>query len=139
MNACFVNPDAYFYPAAKLIYSISKSNPAIITTTDNTEVIGGVLIATPADHGYSSGLIVRIEIPWACGMQQLNHFTGEITVVDKTTFVIAADTTNYDDFAIPLVPDPHRGNPEWTDICAQVIPVGENSLQLNNATINTLP
>jgi hypothetical protein len=134
MTACYVNQEAYFYPAAKLIYSISKTNPAIVTTTNEHEVVGGVLVAVPDDHGYSSGLIVRIEIPEACGMQQLNGFAGEITVTGATTFAIAADTTNYDDFVIPLAP-----NPAWAETCAQVIPFGENSLQLNNATINTLP
>ena len=134
MSTCYVNPQAYFYPAAKLIYSISQSNPAIITTTNSTEVVGGVLIATPANHGYSSGLIVRIDIPEACGMQQLNGFAGEITVTSPTTFVIAADTTRYDPFVIPLLPDPI-----WAETCAQVIPFAENSLQLTNATVNTLP
>jgi hypothetical protein len=134
MSTCSVNPNPIFYPAAKLIYSISQSNPAVITTTNSTEVVGGVLISTPANHGYSSGLIVRIDIPPACGMQQLTGYAGEIIVTGLTTFTIDTNTTTYDSFVIPLIP-----NPAWAETCAQVIPFAENSFQLKNATINLLP
>jgi hypothetical protein len=129
-----VNPKAYFYPVTRLIYSITQSNPALITTTNNTQVVGGVLQAVPANHGYGPGVIVRIDIPEACGMQQLNGFAGEITITSPTTFTVAVDTTQYDPFVIPLAPVP-----AWAETCAQIVPFSENSLLLTNATVNTLP
>jgi hypothetical protein len=134
MSTCFVNPNVYFYPAARLILSITQSNPALITTTNNTQVVGGVLQAVPADHGYETGLIVRIDIPQACGMRQLNGFAGEIIVTSPTTFTLDVDTSNYDAFAIPLAPDPF-----WAQTCAQVIPFAEDNSMLTSAVQNTLP
>ena len=134
MSTCFVNPNVYFYPAARLILSISESSPAIITTTNNTQVVGGVLIAVPAPHGYETGLTVRIDIPQVCGMQQLNGFAGEIVVTSPTTFTIDVDTRNYDSFAIPLAP-----NPFWAQTCAQVVPFAEDNNILTSAVQNTLP
>lgn len=134
MSTCFVNPGAYFYPVARLIYSISQSSPVVITTTNSTQVVGGVLQSVPEAHGYSSGLIVRIEIPEACGMQQLNGFAGEILVTGPTTFTLATSSINYDPFVIPLAPVP-----SWAQTCAQVIPFAEDNSMLYNATVNTLP
>jgi hypothetical protein len=134
MSTCFVNPNAYFYPVARLILSISQSSPAIITTTNNTQVTGGVLVAVAAPHGYESGLTVRLDIPVACGMQQLNGFAGEIIVTSPTTFTIAADTTKYDPFVIPLAPIP-----PWAQTCAQVVPFAEDNSMLTSAVQNILP
>jgi hypothetical protein len=134
MSTCFVDPNVYFFPAARLILSISKASPAVITTTNNTQVVGGVLVAAPADHGYETGLIVRLDIPQACGMQELNGFAGEIIVTGPTTFTIDVDTRNYDSFAIPLAPDPF-----WAQTCAQVIPFAEENSMLTSAVFNTLP
>jgi hypothetical protein len=134
MSTCYVNPNAYFYPVARLILSVTQSNPAIVTTTNNTQVTGGVLIAVAANHGYQSGLVVRMDIPFACGMQQLNGFNGEITVMSPTTFTIAVDTSNYDPFVIPLAP-----TPPWAQTCAQVVPFAEDNSMLTSAVQNILP
>lgn len=134
MSTCFVDPNVYFFPAARLILSISQSYPALITTTNNTQVVGGVLVAVPADHGYETGLAIRIGIPEACGMQQLDGFTGEIIVTGPTTFTLDIDTSNYDAFSIPVAP-----NPFWAQTCAQVIPFAENNSMLTSAVQNTLP
>ena len=134
MSTCYVNPNAYFFPSMRLIYSITKSRPAIITTTNNTTVTGGVLVAVPAVHGYSSGLIVRLLVPEACGMQQINDFYGEIVVIDAYSFSMDIDSTGFDDFSIPVAPIP-----AWADTCAQVIPFAENNASLLQATVNMLP
>lgn len=119
MPRCFADPNPIFQPAMRLIAAISQSIPATVTTT--------------FDHLYVSGTKVRLDIPFADGMQQANQFVGPIVVTGSTTFTIDLDTTNFDAFAIPVAPDPH------TNICAQVVPVGELNSQLTAAVRNTLP
>lgn len=119
MSTCYANPDPTFLPAMRLIASITNSYPAVVTTT--------------FDHDYISGLVVRIHIPVACGMQELNDFVGEVTVINDTSFSLDIDTTRYQAFAIPAAPVP-----PWLDTCAQVIPVGEDSDMLTEATRNIL-
>ncbi len=103
----------------RLIAGITKSNPAVVTTT--------------FDNQYKEGTIVRLDIPPGCGMQQANQFVGPITIINTTDFAIALDSTNFDTFSIPVGANPH------IDICAQVVPIGEVSLTLNAATVNVLP
>src|ERR1700734_1201635 len=76
-----------YQPAMRIIAAISNSNPVGITTTFN--------------HQYVSGLIVRIDIPAALGMQQLNQMFGPITVTGNTTFTLPIDSTNFDLFVLP--------------------------------------
>ena len=108
---CYADPNPQFTPAMRLISSITKACPTVITTS--------------FDHGYLSGLLVRIKIPIACGMQQLGNYLGYITVTGATTFTLDVYSTSYDTFAIPTSPTPTI--PIWSDICAQVLPVGELS------------
>jgi hypothetical protein len=116
---CYANPNPIYQPAMRLIASITNANPAVVTTTFANQ--------------YKNGLIVRLDIPTACGMQQANGMTGAITIIDDTSFYIAIDTTLFDTFAIPVSP-PNREN-----ICAQVVPVGEINETLINAVQNVLP
>jgi hypothetical protein len=112
----------------RIISAITQANPAEVTTT--------------FAHQYISGIIVRLDIPPACGMQQLSAMapsalqdrTGvfEILVTGATTFTIPIDTTLFDVFAIPVAPLPQ------TNTCAMVVPVGEISSTLKAATINIL-
>ncbi len=116
---CYANPNPIYYPAMRLIEAITNAEIALVTTT--------------FAHQYKDGLIVRLDIPSACGMQQANTLTGAIAVLSDTTFLIDIDTTNFDAFAIPVDP------PAAVNICAQVVPVGEVNETLRNATVNTLP
>ncbi len=116
---CYANPNPAFKPAYRLISAITNANPAVVTTS--------------IDHGYTSGMIVRLIIPPACGMQQANKMTGQITVTGITTFTIDLDTTLFDPFAIPALTDTH------IDICPQVVPIGEDNSMLNEAVRNVLP
>lgn len=103
----------------RLIASITNANPATVTTTFANQ--------------YETGLIVRLDLPLAVGMQQANGLTGTITVIDSVTFTINIDTTNFDAFSIPVSPRP------FDNTCAQVVPVGEVNEQLDQATRNILP
>src|ERR1700679_3621730 len=112
----YANPNPVYQPAMRLISAITNSFPATITTT--------------FAHQYISGTIVRIDIPFADGMQQLNQQTAPITVINTTQFSIPIDTTLYTAFAIPV------GAPPFINTAAQVVPVGEISSTLDAATVN---
>lgn len=116
---CYADPNPDYYPAMRLIAAITNGNPAVITTT--------------FAHGYGTGIIVRIVVPKADGMEQINGMTGTITVTGDTTFTIDIDTTYFEAFAIPGVYPPH------TDICALVIPIGEVNETLLYASRNVAP
>jgi hypothetical protein len=115
---CKADPDAYFQPAARLIYSITSANPALVTTT--------------FAHQYKTGLIVRLKVPEVCGMSQVNKQTYQITVIDATSFTIPVDATAYDPFLV-LTPTDF---PSYIDLCAWVIPVGEGVDYTDSAEIN---
>jgi hypothetical protein len=119
MSTCYANPNPIFQPAMRLIASITNANPAIVTTTFANQ--------------YETGLIVRLDLPPAVGMQQADGATGTITVIDDTSFSIDIDTTGFDVFSIPMSPGP------FDNTCAQVVPIGEVNEQLNQATRNILP
>ena len=116
---CYANPNPIFQPAMRLVASITNSDPALVTTT--------------FAHQYNTGLIVRLELPLAVGMQQADGMQGVITVVSATEFYISINTTTFDPFLIP--PDP----PPLVNTCAQVVPVGEVNETLAYATRNVLP
>jgi len=104
-----------FQPAMREITAISQDQLGIVTTS--------------FDHNYHDGLIVRLDIPPKFGMQQANGLTGEVVRIDGTHFAINIDTTNFDPFIIPI----------GALQVAQVVPVGENTLQVWQATRDVLP
>jgi len=107
-----------FQPAMRTISGITNSYPVIVTT--------------PVNHLYITGTIVRISIPQACGMQQLHNYMGTLTYASPTTFTLDVDTTHFDAFVIPVGISPH------VDICAQVLPIGEDPYQITAALHNVL-
>jgi len=118
LDRCQIVQNSEFFPVMNIIVSITNSNPATVVTH--------------AAHGYIDGIIARLDIPPADGMQQANGITGTITVVDDVTFTIDINTTNFDTFAIPSDPTPHD------QICAQVVPIGEVNSTLQAALQNIL-
>jgi hypothetical protein len=100
-----------FQPAMRIITAISQSNPAIITTS--------------FAHQYDNGIIVRLDIPLKNGMQSIAGITYPILVTGLTTFSVPVDSTNFQAFT--------------NNACAQVVPVGELTHQLHDATRNVLP
>ena len=110
-TACYANPFPTYQPAMRIVTAISQSNPAIITTSFN--------------HQYASGIIVRLDIPLANGMQQISGIQYPITVTGLTTFTVPVDSTNFQAFT--------------NNSCTCVVPVGELTSQFTNATNNVLP
>lgn len=118
---CYANPSPTFQPAYRLITAISNARRASITTS--------------FDHDFYTGTVVRLMIPDATGMGAINQSQGTVTVTSPTTFTIDIDTTYVNAFAIPTVfmsSDPH------VDICALVVPIGEDNSILYAATQNVL-
>ena len=107
------------------ILSITQDENALVTTT-----LDGL---NPGNHQYSTGLIVRLYVPYGFGMVQVNQLYGPITVVNDTQFTIPIDTTNFDAFVVPDYQPGAFGTP------AQVVPIGEVNELLTEATQNVLP
>lgn len=116
--ATFPFTQPVFQPAMRLLVAITQSNPAVITVSPN--------------HLYKTGLIVRFDIPFVNGMQQLNQQTASIIVTGLTTFTVPIDTTQFDAFVVPLVPTANN-----TTACC--VPIGEDNDILTQAVMNVLP
>jgi hypothetical protein len=114
-----------FKPAARNILTITNAGNAEVTTTFN-----GV---DPGEHGYNTGLIVRLYIPIGFGMEQGNLLFAPIEVISDTAFTIDIDTSLMDPFVIPDIYPGHFATP------ASCVPVGEKDSVLLNATRNVLP
>lgn len=115
---CYAFPKPVFGPAMRLIASITNAPNCVVTTT--------------FAHGYVTGTIVRLDIPPACGMQQINQQTTPIIVTGDTTFATTIDSSLFDPFLIPM------GLPAWVNICPQVVPIGEVNETLKAALQNIL-
>lgn len=116
--------DPMFQRAMRNVLTITQAEQAVITTT-----FDGI---NPGDHDYSSGLIVRLNVPDGFGMVQANQLQGEITVLSSSTFSMPIDTTNFDAFVVPPLHPGYNGTP------STVVPVGEISAILTIATQNVL-
>ena len=105
-----------FQPALRFIANITRSNPAVVTTT----------IA----HLYNTGLIARLYIPQDFVMYQADQQFAAITVLNDTQFAIALDTQTYDAFVNP-------GNNLAR--AAMVVPIGQIPQKIDSAFDNKLP
>ena len=121
--------DPRFYPPTRLITSISKATSAVI-----------VLSVT---HQYVVGQQVRIIVPTAYGMTEINNQLLTITAINTTTnsITVNIDSTNFTTFAFPTSAVAALGVN-----FAQVVPVGETAVNsvsqpfgnlLDDATRNT--
>lgn len=118
-------PFPTFQRAMRNILSITQAEQALITTTYD-----GIV---PGDHQYSTGLIVRLIIPYGFGMTQINELYAPITVINSTQFTMPINTLAFDPFVVPSYNPGHFGTP------AQTIPIGEVNEILTEATQNVLP
>lgn len=136
-----MNPLVRYVPPAVNISNISNSSPAVVTTT------------TP--HGYQSGINIRIVIPYPHVMPELNEqdFIGFVlsptqiilayddfygTYANGTNNVSVVDTTNSTPWSAGpniLVTPPPPSAPFFVPAqIAQVVPIGEQSITLKNAS-----
>ena len=118
-------PFPMFQRAMRNILSITQAQQAVITTT-----FDGI---NPGYHQYMTGLIARIYVPDGFGMTQIDKKQSTITVLSPSTFSVDINTTNFDPFVIPNYQPGNFGTP------ANVVPVGEVSSILTEATQNVLP
>lgn len=91
-----------FLPSSNIVIAITRANPGIVTTS--------------SDHGYLTGLFVRIVCPISIGMNEVLNDVFKITVLTPTTFSIETDTSNFTSFAVSS-----------SSQSCQVIPVGNES------------
>lgn len=110
-----------YKPAVRDISAITQTDPVVVTTT--------------FPHSYLTGLILRLYVPPAYGMQQLNRRKGEITVTSPTTFTMPFNGTVMDAFVVP--PDPSIPTAPLSN-SAQSVPIGENTAILTQSFVNVL-
>lgn len=115
-----------YQPAMRLVTNITNAFPAVVTTS--------------FAHQYLSGTQIRLDVPFANGMYQMDQQFGPITVLSPTTFSIPIDSTQFDVFVIPSNPIPSiPSNPisNYSEACC--VPIGELNSQLTAAVQNVLP
>lgn len=101
-----INFQPQFYPRHRTISAISKASSAVITMT--------------VAHGYTAGQAVRINVPAACGMTEIDGLIGNITAVTASTITVDIDSTAFTTFAFPVT-----AAVPFTP--ALVVPVGETA------------
>lgn len=108
--------DAEFYPRRRFITSITQATSAVITMS--------------VTHGLTAGQSIRLNVPSAFGMTEMDGLLANITAVStaNNTVTVDVDSSAFTAFSFPLT----AGVP-FTQ--AQVIPVGETA---NGTYANTL-
>lgn len=111
-----------FYPSRRRITKITKASSAVITLS--------------VTHGYTVGQAVRITVPAAFGMVEMNNLVGNITAINTNTssgntITVDIDSTSFTTFAFPLT----AAGP-FTP--AEVVPVGEDTALANSLAVNVL-
>lgn len=69
-----------FTPTRYEIASITKANPAVLSTTSATTL--------------TTGQVVRVLIPERCGMQQLNNVLVQVTFISTSSFSLQYSQCN---------------------------------------------
>lgn len=101
-----------FLPPSNTITSITQANPCVVTTG--------------TDHGYLSGLYVRLNLLGSTGMRELDNNVYLIVVLSNNSFTIGINTLNFESWAL-----------DGSSQVPQVIPVGEVSDSLLQAERNS--
>jgi len=76
------------FPNKRVVVKITQATSAVVTVS--------------VDHGYSVGQKVRINVPAACGMVEMNGKEGVITAVTDGTFTVNIDSSAFSAFKFPL-------------------------------------
>ena len=119
-NANTYLPGVIFIPSALLITAVTQANPMVVTFS----------IPSTGYNSYQPQMLVKFNIPYSYGMQQLNGLTLPIQSIDDTndTMTFAIDSTYFDPFSIPAS----------GEMPASLSPSGSRNLQFNNTT-NLVP
>lgn len=105
-----INATDRFYPKSRYITAITKASSAVITLS--------------VTHGFTAGQAVRIVVPAAFGMTEIDGLLGNITAVStaNNTITVDIDSTSFSTFAFPTSATAATGV-----TFAQVVPVGETA------------
>jgi hypothetical protein len=106
-----VNAQSRYYPRARYITAITAATSAVITMS--------------VTHGLTVGQAVRIYVPSAFGMTEINGLLGNITAVSTSnnTITVDIDSSSFTAFAFPTSATAAAGV-----TFAQVVPVGEAAI-----------
>lgn len=103
-------------------------NPAMATITGIQQATKPFVV-TSFPHTFIVGQYIKFVIPQEYGMIQLNGLTGLITEVPTASaFQINIDTTQFDAFSVPGVPQQS----------AQAVPAGQLATQFYGTNVNIL-
>lgn len=116
-NANVYLPGTIQIPSALEITAVSRAYPMVVTTSANT---------VTQSNSYIVGQLVRFNIPYGYGMQQLNGQTLKIFSVSGNDLTFNIDSRNFDAFSVPI-----SGQKP-----ASVAPAGSNNLSYSNETNN---
>lgn len=117
-----------YYPSEHKIVNISAANPAVVSTSDA--------------HGYTVGQKVRIRVPQAFGMVQMNNIVARITAVTDVTFTLGdVNSSAFTAFGFPAASSVPFVFPDVTPVGEAYVPVTFGLLTYNNnplddATLN---
>lgn len=113
-----------YYPRRRFITAITQAASAVITLS--------------VTHGFTAGQAVRIQVPSAFGMVEIDELIGNITAIStaNNTITVDIDSSAFTSFAFPTSATAAAGV-----TFAQVIPVGETANgtyanELDDATDN---
>jgi hypothetical protein len=112
--------DQAFYPRTRTITAITAANPAVVTMS--------------VTHGMVVGEYVRMVVPTAFGMTQMNGLQGKITAVttgSTNTITLDIDSSAFTAFAFPTSANSANGL-----TFAQVVPIAETATLLTQAETN---
>ena len=117
-----INFDPIFYPRRRFITKITKAASAVVTLS--------------VTHGYKVGQLVRMVVPAAFGMIEMDGLQATITAINTTTtsgntITINVDSTAFTTFAFPLTADV-----PFTP--AEVVPMGEDTASALTAGVDIL-
>ena len=126
-----INFDPLYYPRRRYITSISQASQAVVTLS--------------VTHGYQVGQLVRMVVPAACGMVQMNGLQATIVAVNTATTGSGANsiTLNVNSSAFNAFVFPLAAAVPFSP--AMVVPMGEDTADalaqnvniLSDATVNT--
>lgn len=104
-----INSRSMYYPKSRFITGITKATSAVITMS--------------VAHDYTVGQLVRIIVPDAFGMLEMDGLLGTITAISTgstNTITVNIDSSSFTTFAFPTSATAGAGV-----TFAQVVPVGE--------------
>ncbi len=103
--------DPIFYPRRRYITNITQAAQAVVTLS--------------VTHGYQVGQSVRVVVPAACGMVEINNLEGTIVAINTNTssgntITLNINSTGFTAFAFPLTAAVPFSP-------AEIVPIGEDT------------